>query len=161
MLYKIYIFFCCKKRKTERGLSIDELYDEIDKLQELNNEKDDRINYLSKKYLKNQSRTQYPESNVIYILTTNYLKKDRRYILGKAKNLTNRLSTYNKTDEHEVIYYQSCNDSDKMDIVEKIIFEKLRDYREQANRERFILPKNTNINLFIDCIKDTINFIEN
>jgi hypothetical protein len=26
----------------------------------------------------------------------------RRYILGKATNLTHTLSTYNKSDEHEV-----------------------------------------------------------
>ena len=28
------------------------------------------------------------------------MKKERRYILGKAENLTNRLSVYNKSDEH-------------------------------------------------------------
>jgi len=161
MLKKLYNFlYCCKKNtQRERILSIDELYEKIDKLQEINTEKDNRINYLSKKYLKNQNRIQYPESNVIYILTTESLKKERRYILGKAKNLTNRLSTYNKTDEHEVIYYNSCEDTDKMDIIEKVIFEKLKNYREQANRERFILPKNENINIFINCINDTINFI--
>ena len=31
------------------------------------------------------------------------MKKDN--ILGKAENLTNRLFVYNKSDEHEVIYY--------------------------------------------------------
>ena len=54
---------------------------------------------------------QYKETNVIYILTTKLLKKERRYILGKATNLTNRLSTYNKSDEHDV---------------ESIIFQKLK-----------------------------------
>ena len=40
---------------------------------------------------------------VVYILTNKLMKKERRYILGKATNLTNRLSTYNKSDEHEVV----------------------------------------------------------
>ena len=62
---------------------------------------------LTKKYAKKQPRTQYAEKHVIYILTTKLLKTERRYILGKATNLTNRLSTYNKTDEHEVIYYKA------------------------------------------------------
>ena len=44
------------------------------------------------------------------------MKKDRVYILGKATNLTNRLSTYNKSDEHEVVYYQGCGDEETMSI---------------------------------------------
>ena len=57
-----------------------------------------RIQYLTKKYVKLQPRVQYNEKNVIYILTTPSHKKEGKYILGKATNLTNRLSTYNKTD---------------------------------------------------------------
>ena len=55
-----------------------------------------KIEYLTKKYVKSKPRIQYKETNVIYILTTSSHKKKRRYILGKAGNLTNRLSTYNK-----------------------------------------------------------------
>ena len=55
-----------------------------------------KIEYLTKKYVKSKPRIQYKETNVIYILTTSSHKKERRYILGKAGNLTNRLSTYNK-----------------------------------------------------------------
>ena len=61
---------------------------------------------LKIQYVKLQPRVQYNEKNVIYILTTPSHKKEGKYILGKATNLTNRLSTYNKTDEHEVVYYQ-------------------------------------------------------
>ena len=68
------------------------------------------------------------------------MKKERRYILGKASNLTNLLFTYNKSDEHEVIYYQECDGEDSMSAVESLVFQKLRSYREQANRERFVLP---------------------
>jgi hypothetical protein len=38
------------------------------------------------------------------------MKKDRIYILGKATDLTSRLFTYNKSDKHEVVYFQECGD---------------------------------------------------
>ena len=126
-----------------------------------NNTKELKIQYLTKKYVKKQSRQEYEERYVVYILTTPSLKKDRRYILGKAENLTNRLSTYNKTDEHEVVYYQKCSDEDNMKIVENLVFQKLKDYREQANRERFVLPEDKEIELFIDVIKKCIEFTLN
>ena len=75
------------------------------------------------------------------------LQNERKYILGKAINLTNRLSVYNKTDEHEVIYYQSCGDEETMTIIEQLVFQRLKEYREQANRERFILPEGKTIDL--------------
>jgi hypothetical protein len=121
-----------------------------------NKEQKIKIQYLTKKYVKLQPRIQYTEQNVIYILTTPSHKKEGKYILGKAANLTNRLSVYNKTDEHEVIYYQSCGDEETMSIVEQFVFQRLKDYREQANRERFILPEGKTIDLFIDAIKKTI-----
>jgi len=119
-----------------------------------------RIQYLTKKYVKLQPRVQYDEKNVIYILTTPSHKKEGKYILGKASNLTNRISTYNKTDEHEVVYYQECPDEDTMTMVEQVVFQRLKDYREQANRERFILPENKTIELFIDVIKKSIEFLK-
>ena len=118
-----------------------------------------RIQYLTKKYVKLQPRIQYNEKNVIYVLTTPSHKKEGKYILGKATNLTNRLSTYNKTDEHEVVYYQECPDEDTMTMAEQVVFQRLKDYREQANRERFILPENRTIELFINVIKKTIEFL--
>lgn len=71
-----------------------------------------RIEFLEKKYMKCQPRQKITETNVIYILTTSALKAENRYIFGKTVNLTNRLSTYNKTDEHEIVYYQSCIDKE-------------------------------------------------
>jgi hypothetical protein len=50
------------------------------------------------KGVKKQKREIYPESNVIYMLTTSDHKKRNTYIIGKAINLTDRLSTYNKTE---------------------------------------------------------------
>ena len=128
-------------------------------LQSENKDKELKIQYLIKKYVKRQPRIYYKERNVVYILTTSNMKKERRYILGKAENLMNRLSVYNKSDEHEVIYYQECPDEEKMNIVETMVFNKLKKYREQANRERFILPKNKDIEYFKDAIKKVIEFV--
>jgi hypothetical protein len=125
-------------------------------LQLENKEQKLKIQQLTKKYVKSQPRIQYTAQNVIYILTTPTHKNERKYILGKASNLTNRLSVYNKTDEHEVIYYQSCGDEETMTIIEQLVFQRLKEYREQANRERFILPEGKTIDLFIDVIKKTI-----
>ena len=118
----------------------------------------DKIMKLTKKYVRKRPRQQFDEKNVIYIITTPSLKKERRYILGKATNLTNRLSTYNKTDEHEVVFYKSCNSKEMMSCIENMIFNKLSSYREQANRERFILPEDQEISFFSTKIEECINF---
>ena len=114
---------------------------------------------LTKKYVRKRPRQQFDARNVVYIITTPSLKKDRRYILGKATNLTNRLSTYNKTDEHEVVFYKSCNTKEMMSCIENMVFNKLSKYREQANRERFILPEDQDISFFSQKIEDCISFL--
>jgi hypothetical protein len=45
-----------------------------------------------------------------------------------------------------------------MSIVENMVFSKLEKYRESANRERFVLPENMKIDLFVDVIKECIKF---
>jgi hypothetical protein len=129
-------------------------------LQQENKDKQIKINYLTRKYVKRISRTQFEEKYVMYILTTERLKKDNIYILGKASNLTSRLSTYNKTDEHEVIYYEQCSSEENMAVVENMVFSKLKEYREVANRERFILPETEKIDKFIFAIKECIRFLQ-
>jgi len=118
-----------------------------------------KINFIKKKYLKKQSRKEYNDKNGIYLLTTENLKKENRYIIGKASNLKNRLSTYNKTDEHEVIYYKSCGTKENMNLIEKMILVKLENYKEKANRERLILPSDKNIDFFKNIINENIEFI--
>jgi hypothetical protein len=120
---------------------------------------DAQLQNIINKYGKKQRRQQINEPNVIYILTTESLKKDRRYIFGKSKNLTSRLSTYNKTDEHEVIYYESCISDINMDTVEKMVLTKLDKYREVSNRDRFILPEDKEIEFFINAVKKSVQFI--
>jgi hypothetical protein len=49
-----------------------------------------------------------------------------------------------------------------MGVVETLVFCKLNDYREQANRERFFLPEGEKLDLFIDIdtIKECIKFVK-
>ena len=119
--------------------------------------KDRKIKILEDTYLRKHKRIDY-EKNVIYILTTEENKKNRIYIIGKAVNLTNRLSSYNKTAEHEVIHYKECLNEDVMTTIENMVLIKLTNYREIANRDRFVLPLEKDINFFINIVNDCIKF---
>ena len=46
-----------------------------------------------------------------------------------------------------------------METVETMVLSKLRDYREQANRDRFILPNDKDESYFTQTIDDCIRFI--
>jgi len=121
--------------------------------------KDQRIRQLEAVCLSKQRRVEYPERNVIYMLTTEDHLRRRTYIIGKAKNLTQRLSTYNKTCDHTVVHYRECKNEEDMDTSETIILNKLRDYREQANRDRFILPEDKDVSFFTETIDKCISFL--
>ena len=71
---------------------------------------------------------------LVYLLTTEDHLKRRTYIVGKAKNLTNRLGTYNKTCDHTVVYYKECKGEDDMDTAETMVLTKLRDYRDYREK---------------------------
>ena len=120
--------------------------------------KDTRIKLLEDIYLKKHKRTEYCERNVIYMLTTEDHKKKRLYIIGKAINLKNRLSSYNKTSEHEVVYYKACKSEENMNVIENMVLTKLANYKEKANRDRFILPIEKDINYFTNIIDLSIEF---
>lgn len=90
------------------------------------------------------------------MITTEDNKNKRIYIIGKASNLKQRLSGYNKTSEHEVIYYKSCGNQENMDIIELMVLNKLKKFREKANRDRFILPPEKDITLFINTIENCL-----
>jgi len=116
------------------------------------------IKLLKNTYLKKQKREIYTVKPVIYVLTTEFHKENRIYIIGKTTNLKQRLSSYNKTCDHEVVYYKECPTEEILNIVELSVLAKLKQYQEQANRDRFIVPVEHNISLFIDIIDECINF---
>uniref|UniRef100_A0A6C0D9Y7 KilA-N domain-containing protein n=1 Tax=viral metagenome TaxID=1070528 RepID=A0A6C0D9Y7_9ZZZZ len=125
-----------------------------------NKVKEKEIELLKNTYIKQQKRKNFPQKNVIYMLTTEDNKKKRIYIIGKAINLKQRLSSYNKTSEHEVVYYKNCNSEKEMTAIETLILNKLKPYQEKANRDRFILPIENDILLFTNIIDNCIQFFE-
>jgi hypothetical protein len=131
----------------------------IKMLEEKNKLLEEKNKLLEDLYVKKQKRKSFPEKNVIYIVTTEENKKNRIYIIGKAKELKNRLSTYNKTSEHEVVYYKGC-DEDDLKVIEQNVLRKLRNYREKANRDRFVLPIEKEISFFTEIIDQCINDIK-
>jgi hypothetical protein len=101
------------------------------------------------------------ENNTVYLLTSEIHVDKRTYIIGKSKNLNSRLSAYNKGTYHDVKYYKKCKNKHHMDIIELMILYKLDCYRERANRDRFILPEDKDINFFIGVFDDAIKWFEN
>ena len=57
-------------------------------------------------------------------------------------------------------YFSKCIDEETMTLVENMVFQYLKEYREQINRERFILPENQKIELFSNIIKKSIEFFK-
>jgi len=99
-----------------------------------------RVKVLEKRYLRKQPRRKY-EKNVVYALTTDL--SPNTYIVGSATNLENRLSSYNKTCEHQAVRVSPCGDAPTMKLMERMVLSKLAPFREAANRDRFAvdLPK--------------------
>jgi len=120
-----------------------------------------KIKAIEDLFVKKQRRIDYPGENVVYIVTTDNIKKNNIYIyiVGKTTNLKNRLSVYNKSDEHEVVYYKDCKNEENMNLAESIVLNKLNKYREKANRDRFILPSGEDVNLFCNVVDEVVKFI--
>ena len=155
--YKIQSIIDKNKELEERQLKIEE---ENKRLEEEKRLADIRIKQLGNKVLSKQKREHYKDINYIYIVQDEYHKKDRIFVIGKAVILEDRLSSYNKSRDHEVIYCRTCNSVSNMDFIEKCVLYKLDKYREVANRDRFILPDNQDVSLFtkvIDLFVDTFN----
>lgn len=145
--YKIQSIIDKNKELEEEKLRIDEENKRLEEEKKLN---EMRIKQLENKVLSKQKRTQYDDRNYIYIIQDEYHKKDRIFVIGKAIILEDRLASYNKTRDHDVIYCRSCNSAQQMNYIEKCVLSKLDKYREVANRDRFILPKDKDISLFTD-----------
>jgi len=119
----------------------------------------EKIKLLQDTYLKKHKHTNYPEKNVIYMLTTEDNKKKRNYVIGKAINLTNCLSSYNKTAKHEVVYFKECKNEEDMNTIELMVLNKLKNYKEKADRDRFILPLEKDISFFTNVIDECVKFL--
>jgi prophage antirepressor-like protein len=120
-------------------------------------EKNKEIKNLQNKVIQKQRKRKYEDRNCVYLVQDEHHKKERIYIVGKAIDLNDRLSSYNKTHDTEIIYYRSCNSAKQMNHIEKCVLTKLDKYREVANHDRFILPENEDISLFTNVFDLFVN----
>jgi hypothetical protein len=132
---------------------------EIDGKNNIINNQKNKIKSYENMLVKKQKRTQYSSKHVIYVLTNKFYKETKTFIIGKATCLTSRLSTYNKTIEHDVVYYRNCENHELLETAEKIILNKLDNFREQANRDRFVLPENLEVSFIIDRINNFLDYL--
>lgn len=115
---------------------------------------------LQNKILRCRPRVPYKDKNVIYVITSRYHLPERIYLIGKAVNFIDRLSSHNRTVEHEVIFMKECNSASQMRLVELMVLTILSKYREITCRDRFVLPEGKDISLFTKPIEDVINLLK-
>jgi hypothetical protein len=118
-----------------------------------------RVNDLESICLSKRRRTKYEGQFFVYLLTNDDHLKRRVYIIGKTKNMENRLGTYNKTCDHSVVHYRECGSEANMDMIENLVMFQLNEYREQANRDRVILPEDKEIDYFKSIIDECVQCV--
>ncbi len=69
------------------------------------------------------------------MVTCDELEVNRKYIIGKAKGLLNRLSQYNKMSEFRTIHSITLTNEDDMEFAESIVLNCLEKYKEQMNHD--------------------------
>ena len=111
---------------------------------------------IEKQYKKKIKRKQYSKGNVIYILQSENHKESGIFKIGITSDMTGRLSNFNTSDEHEVIFMQECYTIEYMEIIEESVHLVLNHCRIQSNRERFQLPEEKDIDYFITTIKNIV-----
>ena len=112
---------------------------ELDQMNKENKLLKNRVKLLESKVLQKQPRETFENGkNVIYIVTTEYKEAQGHYKIGKAKDLKERMSVYNTSDKHEVIYYTSCKNKKIMDILESVVHSRLDESRIEPNKEWFL-----------------------
>ena len=116
---------------------------------------------LANKFVRLQKRETFPDNNLVYIVTNDEIKKERIYLLGKAVDMKKRLTSYNKSMEHKVVYYKSFKNMYQMKVAEMMVLYKLNQYKTKEKKERFLLPENQDISLFTKVIDDSYDWFQN
>jgi len=55
--------------------------------------------------------------------------------------------------------YRACKNEEDMSTAETMVISRLRDFKEQANRDRFVLPENRDVSFFINTIDQCVEFL--
>jgi hypothetical protein len=129
---------------------------ELDQMNKENKLLKNRVKLLESKVLQKQHRETFENGkNVIYIVTTEYKEAQGHYKIGKTKDLKERMSVYNTSDKHEVIFYTNCKNKKSMDLLEQLIHMKLEDKRIEPNKEWFLSEEDAEdfIKIIEECKK--------
>jgi hypothetical protein len=86
------------------------------------------IKLLKNMTVKKHCRTKYPDKNVVYLVTCKELEIQRKYIIGKSKDLTDRIGNYNKISDFKDVYVKSFKTKKQMNLAESLILEKLETF---------------------------------
>jgi len=125
-------------------------------------DKEKRIKHLEQKILKKIPIPKYDDSRfVVYLATNKQCEKERKYTIGLALDLSKRISSYNKLEDHYPIYYKSFKNEEQMKVAELMVLNKLYEYRMLESKDRFKLPIGKDIKLFIKAIDDAHIFFNN
>ena len=124
---------------------------QLDQLAKENKQYVEKIEFFERKYIQRNKRVGYTDQNVVYIITTESRELKKEYKIGKTQDLTNRLSTYNTTEDHKVVFFVECESQDEMNMLEKFVFLELAYLRIRANREWFCGEVEKIIKTIIEC----------
>ena len=144
-----------KKQLEEQILLTKEFENELEN-------KTKEFNFLQNKVNRFQKRENFTDKNVLYIVTCDEIEKDRIYIFGKAVDLKLRLTTYNKSLEHKVVYYKGFKNMYHMKTAELMLLYKLNQYKDEKTlKDRFVLPEDKEISFFTNVVDEIHNWFEN
>ena len=139
---------------------LEELQNKNKELQNKLENKNKEFKYLQNKIDRVQKLEKIQDKNVIYIITCDELLKERIYLFGKAVDLKHRLTNYNKSLEHQIIYYKSFKNIYQMRTAELMFLYKLNQYKDK-HKDRFLLPEDQDISFFTNVIDEIYNWFEN
>ena len=92
---------------------------------------------------------------MVYIVINDALEIKGYVKIGITSNLTDRLTTYNTSCKHSVIWHRSCQTEENMLLLDKLIKKKLKHCQVKANREHYI----GNVDYLVGEIEKCLNFI--
>ena len=73
------------------------------------------------------------------MVTNKHCEKERKDTISLSIDLSKRISSYNKLEDHYPIYYKSFKNEEHMKLAELIVLNKLYYYRMLESKDRFKL----------------------
>jgi hypothetical protein len=102
----------------------------------------------------------YPLGNFVYLLSTENYKKETTYLVGRTSNLKQRLITYNRYGNYQLVYYKECK-LNTMSTIKKVVIHLMRKCKiKGCTKNRFFLPEGKDISVFTNVIDKCVEFMD-